>query len=151
MFATFSVTGKMKTLLIFSVTLLAIISCERNTKDPEFLNIYSVKHIQQGNGIIPKPGDLVSVHYTGTFPETGEKFDSSRDRNSPFSFNVKTGQVIQCWDDVVSRMSFGEKVYVVCPYKLAYGERGAGGVIPPNTDIAFEIEMLKSSDSKDDL
>ena len=72
-------------------------------------------------------GSQVTVHYTGTFPDTGKKFDSSVDRNRPFTFTLARGQVIRCWDEVVGKMSIGEKIYVVCPSRLAYGERGAGG------------------------
>ena len=64
---------------------------------------------------------------------------------------MKRGQVIQCWDEVVSRMSKGEKISVVCPSRYAYGERGAGGIIPPNTDIAFEIEVLETDINQQDL
>ena len=140
--------------IIYSVliTLAMAEKLEKNTSDPEFVSLYQVKHLQSGDDEnYPKPGHKVLVHYTGTFPETGKKFDSSRDRNQPFGFILRRGQVIQCWDEVVSRMSKGEKIIVVCPSRLAYGERGAGGVIPPNTDIAFEIEVLETDVSKQDL
>lgn len=114
-----------------------------NTSDAEFEKLYQVKHIKEGdNKNFPPAGVQVSVHYTGTFPETGKSFDSSVDRNRPFTFTIQRGQVIKCWDEVVSKMNLGEKIYVICPARLAYGERGAGGVIPPNADIAFEIELL---------
>lgn len=145
-------------LLIIFVILTILISnttcekLEKLTSDPEFEKLYQVKHLQEGdNTNYPKPGHMVSVHYTGTFPDTGKKFDSSRDRNMPFNFIVRRGQVIQCWDEVVSRMSKGEKIYVICPARYAYGERGAGGIIPPNSDIAFEIEVLNTDVSKDEL
>lgn len=141
----------MRILIVVSL-LLAFTICEKDTYDPEFVELFKVKHLQKGDGkSFAKTGDMVSVHYTGTFPETGKKFDSSKDRSSPFSFNLKTGQVIKCWDEVVSRMSIGEVIQVICPSKLAYGERGAGGVIPPNADIAFEIEMLKINNTKEDF
>jgi FK506-binding protein 1 len=125
---------------------------ERSTADPDFVSLYQVKHLQQGDDeTYPKPGHVVKVHYTGTMPDTGKKFDSSRDRNSPFTFTLRRGQVIQCWDEVVSRMSKGEKIYVICPARYAYGERGAGRVIPPNADIAFEIELLETDVNKEDL
>jgi FK506-binding protein 1 len=114
-----------------------------NTSDPEFENLFSVRHIKAGDGKnFPPAGSQVSVHYTGTFPESGKKFDSSVDRNRPFTFTLQRGHVIKCWDQVVAAMTLGEKIYVICPSRLAYGERGAGGVIPPNADIAFEIELL---------
>ena len=113
-----------------------------NTKDENFKNLFKVEYIKDGdNKNFPSPGERVTVHYTGQF-ENGKKFDSSVDRNQPFQFNVQTGEVIKCWDEVVSRMSLGEKLKVVCPSKLAYGSRGAGRTIPPNTDIGFEIELL---------
>ncbi len=141
-------------LIAFTILLVCVKSekLEKNTTDPEFVELYQVKHLQQGDDTnYPKPGHLVSVHYVGTFPGTGKKFDSSIDRRTPFSFVVRRGQVIQCWDEVVSRMSKGEKIYVVCPARFAYGERGAGGVIPPNADIAFEIELLETDVEREDL
>ena len=114
----------------------------QNTKDEQFKNQFNVQYLKEGDNInFPNPGEKVAVHYTGTFTN-GKKFDSSVDRREPFQFNVKNGEVIKCWDEVVSRMSIGEKIKVLCPSKLAYGSRGAGGAIPPNTDIAFEIELL---------
>lgn len=125
---------------------------EKTTYDKEFEELYKVVHMQQGdNTNYPKPGHLVSVHYVGFFPETRLKFDSSVDRRQPFNFVVRRGQVIQCWDEVVSRMSKGEKIQIVCPAKYAYGERGAANIIPPNADIAFEIELLETSIEREDL
>lgn len=130
--------------LALLASILAIALC--NTHDAEFEKLYQVKHLKEGDGkSFPAAGTQATVHYTGTMPDTGNKFDSSVDRNRPFTFNVQRGQVIKCWDEVVSKMSLGEKVYVICPSRLAYGERGAGGVIPPNADIAFEIELLSFS------
>ncbi len=104
--------------------------------------LYQVKHIKAGDGAtFAKTGEKANVHYTGTLPHNGKKFDSCKDRNTPFSFTLKI-KVIQCWDEVVSIMTKGEIIYVICPAKLAYGEKGAGGIIPPNADIAFEIEAL---------
>lgn len=142
----------LRRILIFStiaLLTLSIVSCNKDTYDPEFEQLFQVKHIKDGDKEnFAKAGDRVTVHYTGTFPSDGRKFDSSKDRNTPFGFMLKQGQVIKCWDEVVSRMSIGEIVYVICPSRLAYGERGAGGVIPPNTDIAFEIEMIKVTPGK---
>ena len=113
------------------------------THDPEFEKKFQVTHIKEGDGkTFPKKGDRVSVHYTGTLLD-GKKFDSSYDRNSPFQFTLGVGQVIKCWDMSVARLSLGEKIKVICPYNLAYGERGAGGVIPPKADLAFEMELIK--------
>jgi FKBP-type peptidyl-prolyl cis-trans isomerase len=121
-----------------------------NTRSEAFVQTFKPNHIKEGdNKNFPPAGSQVTVHYTGTFPDSGKKFDSSVDRGNPFTFTIKRGQVIQCWDEVVSNMSLGEKISVICPSKLAYGERGAGGVIPANADIAFEIELLKFTGSGD--
>ena len=71
------------------------------------------------------------------------------DRGEPFEFDLGVGQVIKCWDMSVARLSLGEKIKVVCPYKLAYGERGAGGVIPPKSDLVFEMELMKIEGNND--
>ena len=133
----------MKVIIKLALLFSAISFTICNTSEPEFEQVFKVKHLKNGDGKnFPPSGSLVKVHYTGTFPENGKKFDSSVDRNRPFTFKLQKGQVIRCWDEVVGKMSLGEKLYVICPFRLAYGERGAGGVIPPNTDLGFEIELL---------
>jgi len=132
---------KVLKLIIFTSFILSVFSLD--TKDEEFVKQFQVKHVTAGDGkSFPQKGNQVKVHYTGTFPETGKKFDSSRDRGDPFTFTLGQGQVIRCWDMVVERMSKGERIEVICPSALAYGSRGAGGAIPPNADIAFDIEMI---------
>ena len=96
--------------------------------------------IREGTGASPKASDTVRVHYRGTFPETGKEFDSSLARGEPIEFPLKG--VIPCWTEGVQKMKVGGKAKLTCPPAIAYGARGAGGVIPPNATLNFEVELL---------
>jgi FKBP-type peptidyl-prolyl cis-trans isomerase len=103
--------------------------------------VIQFEEIQAGEGPEVKNGDTVEMHYVGTFPD-GKKFDSSRDRNQTFSFKVGSGQVIKGFDMAVMGMKKGGKRKATIPPEFGYGERGAGGVIPPNATLQFEVEVV---------
>lgn len=106
--------------------------------------------IEPGEGEQPQPGDTVSVHYTGMFPD-GRVFDSSHNRGEPLQFTLGRGQVIQGWDEGIGLMKEGGKASLVIPPHLAYGERGAGGVIPPNATLHFDVELVGIKGARRDV
>jgi FKBP-type peptidyl-prolyl cis-trans isomerase FkpA len=97
------------------------------------------RSLKDGNGASPAATDVVRVHYRGSFPD-GREFDSSHKRGKPAEFPLN--RVIKCWTEGVQRMQVGGKARLACPSSIAYGERGAGDVIPPNATLLFEVELL---------
>ena len=105
----------------------------------------TIRVVRQGRGANPTAADTVKVHYRGTLLD-GTEFDSSYARNAPATFPLD--RVIKCWTEGVQRMKVGGKAELVCPPGLAYGDRGAGGLIPPNATLRFEIELLEINPAK---
>ncbi|EPQ31536.1 uncharacterized protein PFL1_00869 [Pseudozyma flocculosa PF-1] len=104
-----------------------------------------VQRIAPGDGkTFPKPGDRVTIHYVGTLLDGGSEFDSSRKPGrGPFQTQIGVGQVIKGWDEGVPQLSVGEKAKLICTPDYAYGARGFPPVIPPNSTLVFEVELLK--------
>ena len=102
----------------------------------------TIETLSPGKGVGAKDGDTLVVHYTGTLLD-GKKFDSSRDRNEPFPVTLGQRRVIAGWEQGLLGMRVGEKRRLVIPAELGYGSRGAGGVIPPDATLVFEVELLE--------
>lgn len=118
--------------------------CVRMLASNQRAPLVTVTTMSPGDGkTYPKQGDYLTMHYTGTLKSNGSKFDSSVDRGQPFSFQIGVGQVIAGWDKGVMEMSLGEKATLDITSESGYGAAGAGGVIPPNADLIFEVELLK--------
>jgi FKBP-type peptidyl-prolyl cis-trans isomerase FkpA len=129
----------MRSLLCATLLCLSTVAFAQGTAvtTPSGLIYQSLK---DGTGASPAATDTVKVHYKGTFPESGKEFDSSYKRNEPTEFPLNG--VIPCWTEGVQKMKVGGKAKLTCPPAIAYGARGAGGVIPPNATLNFEIELL---------
>ena len=102
---------------------------------------FTVEKTSEGEGPVCPAGSRVKVHYTGKLTD-GTKFDSSRDRGQPLEFVVGAGQVIRGWDEGITQLQKGQKAILTCPPDYAYGAAGAGGVIPPNATLIFEVELV---------
>jgi FKBP-type peptidyl-prolyl cis-trans isomerase len=136
--------------LLALVALLAAVACGGGSGPAaptaaanEVTTPSGLKYVDQvvGAGAQPQAGRTAVVHYTGWLMD-GKKFDSSKDRGQPFTFTVGRGEVIKGWDEGVATMKVGGKRTLIVPPDLGYGARGAGGVIPPNATLKFEVELL---------
>jgi len=127
---------------------LVLTACGGNTESTSVTQLIRQDDVV-GTGAEAQGGRVVTVHYTGwlydqTRPDRrGNKFDSSRDRNEPFSFNLGAGEVIRGWDEGVAGMKVGGRRTLTIPPDMGYGARGAGGVIPPNATLLFDVELLE--------
>lgn len=115
---------------------------EKKIKATRYASGLYYQQVKSGSGAVPVSGDSVSVHYTGMLLD-GTKFDSSVDRGEPITFPIGSGWVIKGWDEGVMKMKQGEKGRLFIPSGLAYGNRGAGGAIPPNAVLIFDVELVK--------
>ncbi len=137
--------------LLFSISIILTTACtQQATPSMETSSVTELirTDIKSGEGTEAVAGKQVSVHYTGWLYDTsapdnkGVKFDSSRDRNQPFDFPLGAGRVIRGWDEGVAGMKVGGQRTLIIPPHMGYGARGAGGVIPPNATLIFDVELL---------
>ncbi len=131
----------MKKLAIIFVIVFSLLVSSCGNKKFMTKSGVNVEVLKEGHGVTPKEGQLVTVHYTGWLTDS-TKFDSSVDRGQPFRYQFGVGQVIQGWDDGIGTMKVGGKSRLTIPPELGYGRQGAGGVIPPNATLIFEVELL---------
>ncbi len=139
--------------LVAGVAVLCLVSFQSSADEKKEGKVVTTdsglkyQDLKEGTGDAAKAGDVVQVHYTGWLTTDGttkgKKFDSSLDRGEPFKFKLGNGDVIKGWDEGVAGMKVGGKRLLVIPPALGYGARGAGGDIPPNATLLFEVELLK--------
>lgn len=139
--------------LVLAAVYFFVNSQNKNNEKPQSNNITNnnvkkmdelkIEVLKEGTGsVVTKAGDTIKVHYTGTLTD-GKKFDSSVDRKEPFEFTVGAGQVIKGWDQGLLNMKIGEKRKLTIPSSLAYGSREISGLIPANSTLIFEVELLE--------
>ncbi len=130
-------------LLCAAIMLVAAILVQGAEKVAMTPGAVKIEIIKEGQGPLPQKGQTVAVHYTGTLSD-GTKFDSSRDRNQPISFVLGAGRVIKGWDEAIAEMKVGTRAKITIPPAMGYGDRGAGGVIPPNATLIFDVELMEA-------
>ena len=135
-------------LLSFGSTWAIDITLEKTLKEENKMTEFTTIDNQLGEGREAEKGLTITVHYSGWIydenedDKKGNKFDSSKDRNEPFTFVLGVGQVIKGWDDGFAGMKIGGTRTIIIPSEMGYGSRGAGSVIPPNADLIFDVELL---------
>lgn len=135
-------------LLCFGSTWAIDITLEKTLKEENKMTEFTTIDSQLGEGREAEKGLTITVHYSGWIydenedDKKGNKFDSSKDRNEPFTFVLGVGQVIKGWDDGFAGMKIGGTRTIIIPSEMGYGSRGAGSVIPPNADLIFDVELL---------